>query len=104
MSTTPIPTPADLSPVPGFAPESNSAPVAVQPPSDLLAEELRRQVLATVREFGPRKYQVFYAKAKHLAEDLRPDAVRRDLIGAPPAPPPMPEGGLHFLTSVNYEQ
>jgi len=74
-------------------------------PPDPQAEEVRRQVTADVREFGPRKYQVYYAKAKQLREGgFRPDAVRQDLVGEPAASPPVPKGGWHIITRVNYEK
>lgn len=97
MSATPeIPPPADRPAVPDTAPGLPPAP------PDPQQEELRRLIAAEVREFGPRKYQAFYTKAKQLLGDLRPDAVRKDLIGEPPVPPPVPEGGLHFITRMNH--
>src|SRR5260221_14711623 len=69
-------------------------------------EEIQRQVLAHVREFGPRKYLAYYNQAKNLKESgVQPDEVRKSLVFWLPKQPPAPEGGVHFISKVqNAEQ
>jgi hypothetical protein len=89
----------NLSPKNDTLPDSTHLDPQVSP--DPEAEELQKQVMAHVREFGPRKYLAFYNRAKQLKESgLEPIVVRRDLIGEIPSLPPVPEGGRHFISKV----
>ena len=64
-------------------------------------DELKRQVLEHVREFGPRKYLAYYTQAKNLKESgVEPGAVRKSLVQELPKQPPVPEGGIHFISKV----
>jgi hypothetical protein len=77
---------------------------SIQPArADPESTELQKQVLAHVREFGPRKYQAFYTRAKQCLESgLQPDIVRKNLIGEVGALPPVPESGAHFISKVHH--
>lgn len=78
-------------------PESVQALIPVDPEH----EELKKQVLAHVREFGPRKYLAFYKQAKNLKESgVDPNTVRKSLVFDLPKLPPPPEGGVHFISKV----
>jgi hypothetical protein len=90
-----------MNPIPGDQPpETTPTTPAVE--LDPQEAELQRQVLAHVREFGPRKYQTFYTKAKQLKESgLDPKSVRQSLILELPAPVNAPEGGVHFISMVH---
>ncbi len=64
-------------------------------------EEIQRQVLTHVREFGPRKYLAYYNQAKNLKESgVDPGTVRKSLVLELPKQPPAPEGGVHFISKV----
>ena len=90
-----------MNPIPNDQPlETRPASPAVE--LDPQEAELQRQVLAHVREFGSRKYQTFYTKAKQLKENgLDANAVRQSLILELPPPVAVPEGGVHFISRVH---
>jgi hypothetical protein len=77
---------------------SDEAPLPLDPQE----RELQRQVLAHIRDFGPRKYLTFYNQAKKLKEDgIDAGKVRQSLVGELPSVPPVPEGGTHFISRVH---
>ena len=78
-----------------------ATPLEPQVKSDPETEELQRQVMTHVREFGPRKYLAFYNQAKNLKESgVEPGTVRMSLVLELPKQPPDPEGGVHFISKV----
>ena len=79
-----------------------TTPLEPQDKPDPQHEELKRLVLAHVREFGPRKYLAYYNQAKNLKESgVDPGAVRKSLVIGLPTLLPAPEGGVHFISKVH---
>src|SRR5258708_966700 len=82
--------------------KSDPKPPEPQAKPDLEQEELQRQVMAHVREFGPRKYLALYKQAKQLKESgVDPSSVRKSLVLEIPKPGPVPETGIHFISRVH---
>jgi hypothetical protein len=83
--------------------DHKSDPLIPVPPvkPDPEHEEIQRQVLAHVREFGPRKYLAYFNQAKNLKDSgVEPGTVRKSLVIELPKPPPVPEGGVHFISKA----
>ena len=86
------------------SPQENpgTSPLHAAELQDAEARELQRQVLAHVREFGPRKYQAFYKQAVQQKESgVDASTIRTNLLLDLPVQPPAPEGGVHFLSKVH---
>ena len=82
--------------------KTETLPVEPQVTPDPEEVELQRQLLAHVREFGPRKYQAHYTQAKQL-KDSGVDAgvIRKSLIIELRSIPASPEGGVHLISKIH---